>query len=66
MYAVCTGRTDIDLADQMVAEVMWRFGVSTKKDAVDLVLRRLVGSPVTRDVPVAMELLAGASDENAP
>ncbi|MCO7218218.1 type II toxin-antitoxin system VapB family antitoxin [Klenkia sp. PcliD-1-E] len=42
-------RTNIDLDDALVAEVMRRFDVSTKKDAVDLALRRLVGSPVTAD-----------------
>lgn len=42
-------RTNIDLDDALVAEVMRRFDVSTKKDAVDLALRRLVGSPATAD-----------------
>ena len=36
-------RTNIDLDDDLVAEVMRRFGLTTKKDAVDLALRRLVG-----------------------
>jgi Arc/MetJ family transcription regulator len=35
-------RTDIDLDDALVAEVMRRYDVHTEKDAVDLALRRLV------------------------
>ena len=42
-------RTSIDIDDDLVREVMRRYDVSTKKDAVDLALRRLVGVPLTRD-----------------
>jgi Arc/MetJ family transcription regulator len=42
-------RTNIDIDDALVAEVMRRHGLSTKKEAVDLALRRLVGPPVTRE-----------------
>ncbi len=42
-------RTNIDLDDDLVREVMRRYDVSTKKDAVDLALRRLVGVPLTKD-----------------
>lgn len=42
-------RTNIDIDDALVAEVMRRFDVTTKKDAVDLALRRLVGSPVSAE-----------------
>ena len=48
-------RTNIDLDDVLVAEVMRRFGVTTKKDAVDLALRRLVGVPLTRDFLLSLE-----------
>lgn len=43
------GRTNIDLDDDLVAEVMRRFGVKTKREAVDLARRRLVGVPLRRD-----------------
>ncbi|OZM82081.1 type II toxin-antitoxin system VapB family antitoxin [Pseudonocardia sp. MH-G8] len=36
-------RTNIDIDDELVAEAMRKFGLKTKKDAVDLALRRLVG-----------------------
>jgi Arc/MetJ family transcription regulator len=48
-------RTNIDIDDSLVSEVMRRFGVSTKKDAVDLALRRLVGAPLTRDFLLGLE-----------
>jgi Arc/MetJ family transcription regulator len=42
-------RTNIDIDDVLVAEVMRRYGLSTKKEAVDLALRRLAGPPVTKE-----------------
>jgi Arc/MetJ family transcription regulator len=48
-------RTNIDLDDQLIAEVMRRFGVSTKKEAVDLALRRLVGAPLTSEFLLGLE-----------
>jgi Arc/MetJ family transcription regulator len=39
-------RTNIDLDDELVAEAMRRFHLSTKKDAVHLALARLVGRPL--------------------
>jgi Arc/MetJ family transcription regulator len=48
-------RTNIDLDEQLVAEVMRRYGVSTKKEAVDLALRRLVGVPLTREFLLGLE-----------
>jgi Arc/MetJ family transcription regulator len=43
------GRTNIELDDALIAEVMRRYGVRTKREAVDLALRRLVGMPLTRE-----------------
>lgn len=48
MYGWCMGRTNIELDDELVAEVMRRFGMKTKREAVDLALRRLVGTPLTK------------------
>jgi Arc/MetJ family transcription regulator len=36
-------RTNIDIDDELVTEAMRKFGLKTKKEAVDLALRRLVG-----------------------
>ena len=48
-------RTNIDLDDDLVAEVMRRYGVTTKKEAVDLALRRLVGVPLSREFLLGLE-----------
>jgi Arc/MetJ family transcription regulator len=50
VYARCMARTNIDIDDELVREVMRRYDLTTKKDAVDLALRRLVGVPLTKDV----------------
>lgn len=52
---MCMARTNIDLDDALVAEVMRRYGVNTKKEAVDLALRRLVGVPLSRDFLLGLE-----------
>jgi len=46
---VCMSRTNIDLPDDLVAEVMARFDLPTKRSAVEFALRRLLGSPLTPD-----------------
>ncbi|MGH3555494.1 MAG: type II toxin-antitoxin system VapB family antitoxin [Mycobacterium sp.] len=48
-------RTNIDLDDELTAEVMRRFGVATKEAAVDLALRRLVGAPLSREFLLGLE-----------
>ncbi len=55
-------RTNIELDDDLVAEVMRRYGVSTKKDAVDLALRRLVGAPLSRDFLLGLEGVGWGGD----
>ena len=42
VYRVCMSRTNIDIDDELIAEVMRQYGLKTKKEAVDLALRRLV------------------------
>ncbi len=48
-------RTNIDLDDRLVEMVMERYGLRTKKEAVDLALRRLVGGVMSREEALAME-----------
>lgn len=55
VYGWCVSRTNIDLDDELTAEVMRRFGVTTKKAAVDLALRRLVGAPLSREFLLSLE-----------
>lgn len=58
-------RTNIELDDDLVNEVMRRYGVTTKKDAVDLALRRLVGVPLTPDFLLSLEGIGWAGDLEA-
>lgn len=65
MHHRCMSRTNIDLDDGLVAEVMRRYGVSTKKEAVDLALRRLVGAPLSRDFLLGLEGVGWGGDLDA-
>jgi Arc/MetJ family transcription regulator len=49
-------RTNIDIDEDLVAEAMRRFGLRTKREAVDLALRRLVGPRLS---PEFLESLEG-------
>ncbi len=55
-------RTNIDLDDELIAEVMRRYGVATKKQAVDLALRRLVGVPLSREFLLGLEGIGWDAD----
>jgi len=47
-------RTNIDIDDALIREVMDRHGFATKREAVDAALRRLAPSPMSRDEALAM------------
>lgn len=42
-----TSRTNIVIDDELLARVMRRHAVRTKREAVDLALRRLAGEPMS-------------------
>ena len=65
VYPRCMTRTNIELDDDLVSEVMRRFNVRTKRKAVDLALRRLVGEPLTRDFLLSLEGVGWDGDLNA-
>ena len=48
-------RTNIDLDDRLVAEVIRRYRLASKREAVDLALRRLAGAPLSREQALALE-----------
>lgn len=50
-----TTRTNIELDDEIVATAMRLYGTRTKKQTVDLALRRLVGSRLDTDEAVSLE-----------
>jgi Arc/MetJ family transcription regulator len=49
VYAWCMSRTNIDIDDQSCAEVMRRFELTSKRDAVNLALRTLAGEVLDID-----------------
>lgn len=48
------GRTNIDIDDELIARVMRLYSVRTKREAVDMALRRLDVTPMTREEMLAM------------
>lgn len=42
-------RTNIEIDEELVTAVMRRYDLKTKKDAVDLALRKTLGGPLTRE-----------------
>jgi Arc/MetJ family transcription regulator len=48
-------RTNIYIDDQLVAQAMRLYRLRSKREAVDLALRRLVGEPMNREEALAME-----------
>lgn len=49
------GRTNIDIDEDLVRRAMLRYGLRTKREAVDLALRRLVGEPLSLEEALEME-----------
>jgi Arc/MetJ family transcription regulator len=40
-------RTNVDIDDELVAAAMRKYNLRTKREAIELALRRLVGPPLT-------------------
>ena len=57
-------RTKFDIDDDLAAEVVRRFGLTTKRAAVDLALRRLVGLPLTREFLLGLDGIGWQGDLN--
>jgi Arc/MetJ family transcription regulator len=55
VYALHMSRTNVDVDDALVGRVMSRYGVSTKRAAIDLALRRLDLEPMSREEALAMQ-----------
>ena len=60
----CMSRTKFDIDDDLAAEVVRRFGLTTKRAAVDLALRRLVGLPLTREFLLGLDGIGWQGDLN--
>jgi Arc/MetJ family transcription regulator len=48
-------RTNIDIDDELVGRAMRRYQLRSKREAVDLALRRLVGESMSREEALAAE-----------
>jgi Arc/MetJ family transcription regulator len=49
VYSWCMSRTNIDIDEKACAEVMRRYHLATKRDAVNFALRSLAAEPLTVD-----------------
>jgi Arc/MetJ family transcription regulator len=54
VYPLHIVRTNIEIDEQLVDRVMQRYGLPTKRAAVELALRRLDIDPMTREEALAM------------
>ncbi len=54
VYNWCMTRTNIDLDDEACATVMRRYGLASKREAVNLALRLLAAEPLSADEARAM------------
>lgn len=52
---VYVGRTNIEIDDGLVTEAMRRYGLHSKRAAVDFALRRLVGEAMSSEEALEME-----------
>ncbi len=59
------GRTNIEIDDQLITRVMERYGVRTKREAVDLALRRAAGEAMSREEALAMRGTGWSGDLDA-
>jgi Arc/MetJ family transcription regulator len=48
-------RTNIEIDDDLIGRAMHLYRLSSKREAVDLALRELVGEPMSRDEMLAAE-----------
>jgi Arc/MetJ family transcription regulator len=48
-------RTNIDIDDELVAGVMRQWGLRSKREAVDLALRRMYREPLSKEEALALE-----------
>ena len=62
VYGRAVTRTNIDIDDDLVFRVMRRFNLPSKRAAVDMALRRLLGEPMTRDEILALQGVGWSGD----
>ena len=55
VYCGVMSRTNIDIDDELVAAAQRMYRLKSKRSAVELALRRLVGEPLGRDEALALQ-----------
>ncbi len=55
MYAGCMSRTNVDIDDRACAEVMRRYRLATKREAVNFALRTVAAEPASLEEARAMQ-----------
>lgn len=55
-------RTNVDIDDELIERAMQKYSLRTKREAVDLALRRLVGHLHTREEFLAFEGMGWSGD----
>ena len=54
VYGIHMSRTNVEVDDAVIERVMRRYGLRTKRAAIDLALRRLDLEPMSREEALAM------------
>jgi Arc/MetJ family transcription regulator len=62
VYTRVVTRTNIEIDDELVERAMRIYRLRSKRETVDLALRKLVGEPMTREEMLAMEGMGWAGD----
>ena len=62
VYDMCMVRTNIDIDDQACAEVMRRYQLPTKREAVNFALRTLAAEPASVDEARSMRGIGWEGD----
>jgi len=62
VYKGAMTRTNIEINDELVGRAMRLYRLRSKREAVDLALRKLVGEPMTREEVLAAEGSGWAGD----
>lgn len=61
-HGVRMTRTNIDIDDELIGRAMRVYRLRSKREAVDLALRRLVSEPMNDEEALAMEGIGWAGD----
>ena len=65
MYSWCMSRTNVDIDDQACAEVMRRYQLATKREAINFALRTLAAEPASVDEARALRGIGWEGDLEA-